>query len=140
MVANKKMPTKKSVPYGMITGCALSVVLTLMGAFGIAIMLGKEVIYGASVDYAVMAVTAIAAFCGSLLAVRMAGKGILLAAMGTGIMYMAILLCCNALFFDGQYNGVGTRMAAAAIGCGCVLIIKLKKKSGNQTYRKYRIR
>ena len=140
MPVDRKRLIRKSVPLGIVAGSGLGVAITLIGAFGIALLLENGTVQEMGEKNTVMLLSALSAFAGSLTAIRMAGKWVLPIALGTGAAYMIIMLCCTALFFGGQYSDVGTRLLAITAGSGCALLTKMRKKSAGSVRKKYRIR
>lgn len=139
-MSGRKILNRKNTPMSIIVGCVLSVGVSLVGTLGIALLLENDVLQETGIKNAVMLLSALSVFVGSLIATRMAGKRVLPIALGTGAAYMTVMLCCTALFFEGQYSNIWARLLVIAAGTGCALIVKLKKKPSVTPHKKYRIR
>ena len=140
MAVGKKILNKKSIPISVVLGSTLSMAITLAGALGIALILEREMIQEAGENYAVIILPALAAFCGGMTATQAAGRNLLPIAMGTGGLYLVLLLCCNALFFDGRFADVGLRFLTVTAGSSGALLVRMKKNGGKPARKKYKIR
>ena len=119
MIKNVK-PTGRamSMPGGLALGAAFSMGITLAGC----LLLAKFVHYGSikpdSIGYGILVLLLIASFLGAVLAQGKIKRRIWLVCMLSGILYFTILLSITALFFGGQYYGVG--VTGLLVMCGAM--------------------
>ncbi len=108
MNQTRKAVTKgASLPGGLLLGGGASLITTLI----LSVIGGKMVDGGVlsqnSMGYVAMAVIFIAAFTGSVIAMnRMKEKRLMVSTLSAGVYYL-LLLGMTALFFGGQYKGLG---------------------------------
>lgn len=117
-----------SLPAGLGVGLLISLVITVAGAAITAWLIASEKIGEGSSGYAVMLILALAAGLGALGAVYFVKKQRLQVCMLTGVSYYLSLLAMTALFFGGQYQGMGVS-AIVVLGI-CTLIAFLPTKNG----------
>lgn len=128
MSAKKKMSgTAFSIPVGLGFSLLTSLGITLFGAAVIAWMLNGEKMGEGSIGYASMVILALAAGFGAFTGVRTIKKLRLQVCMMSGGIYLLTLLAITALFFGGQYQGIGA--CALIILAVCAVIAFLP--SGN---------
>ena len=125
-----------SMPAGIGIGLGVGLVLTLLGAVALAFMLAGEKLSLDAMGYGVMVVLFIGAFAASIVAMWCIKHRKMQVSLITAGAYLLILLAMNALFFGGQYEGVGATVlvvgiagtAAAFIGSGGVKHAKPGRK------------
>lgn len=127
----KKEINHKSTVSAFVTGVLVSVAVLLAGAAVLTTMIINESIDLSSSAIVVYAVTMVAVFLGSFMAVKIAREenriGI---AGGTALIDFAVLVCTNVLFFDSDFHGViGSLIATLA---GAVLTLLLTASRGKR--------
>lgn len=120
MGKNRNGSLVKSVAVGL--ACAIAATLALTWLF--AWLMQAEKIGEGQAGLCVAAILMIASSLGAMVAAGAAGRDRLLSCALSGLCYLIVLLSTNALFFGGQYAGVGvtvllimgTSLAAALLG------------------------
>lgn len=119
-----KTAKKVSIPVGLGLGWLAGVLVTLMAAvIATSLIAGEHAGEGVANTAAVAAVLC-ASFVGAMVAGGKIGNRRLLMCLASGGIYFVTLLCCNALFFDGSYQGllaaaltiIGSSMVAGLMG------------------------
>ena len=137
----KKEMDIPSVPRGVCIGVLVSLFITLIGAGVISWLLSGEKIPEGTQNYGVVLILLLssAAGAGTAIAVSKAKRLVVSLLVGGG--YYLILLACTALFFDGQYQGVGVTALVILAGCiGTVLAGQLPIKKPAASRHKYKNR
>jgi len=120
MTVNAKPTGRASaLPAGLAWGAMAALTVTLLGAFLTAKMIDLGVVEWSESGYCVMVIVPTAAWAGALTAAAKVKRRRLLVMLGTGASYMGMLLMITALFFGGQYSGVGE--TSLLILCGSLL-------------------
>ena len=128
--------TAMSVPAGLGIGLLVSLVITIAGSAVAAWMIASEKIGEGSSGYAVMVIQALAVGLGALSAVYLIKKQRLQVCMFTGVIYYLSLLAMTALFFGGQYQGMG--VSAIIVAGICTLVAFLPTKNGRASGKRKR--
>ena len=140
MTANHKVTgTAMSMPVGIAIGCAISVILTLLGAGAVAKLIAEEVLQESAVGYGAMAIILLATVCGAFIAIKKVKKRKLQVSMLVGVGYYVTLLAITALFFGGQYQGMGVTGLLVFAGAGAVILMESREKKSAK-FRKGRRR
>ena len=108
MVANRKVTgTASSIPAGLALGAAVSLAITLAGAWIFAYLIAGEILKESSIGYCAMAIILLASVVSAAVAVgRIKRRRVYICGL-SGLIYFGILLSMTALFFGGQYQAVG---------------------------------
>lgn len=124
----------RAVSYGITASCTCAI----LWAAVLAKLLDGEVIKMETVGYWAMAAHVTAVLAGGLFAAGRAGHRSVLAIGLTGAGYYICLLLVNALFFGGQFAGLGVTflLVAAAVGVGT---LTAGKGSAGTRHRRYKI-
>ena len=137
--AKKVKGTAVSIPIGVIQGviaslsitCGISVVLTWLA-------LGGKV-DEKTIGYFVMGTLLISAVLGTLLSILRIQRRRMFVSCVTGGVYYLVLLGSTAVFFGGNYQGVGVTGLVVLIGCLISGILGQKaNKHVPKRYKKYR--
>ena len=116
------------LPISIAVDTAVGMIGALSGAAVLATMIINGKIGENSMRYGCLAVLAVSAVLGSLIAALTASERKIIAATAVGASMFAVLISCTALFFGGQYSGIAvTLLLTVGIGL-CVGIISSKKK------------
>lgn len=113
-----------SIPVGLAMGLAASWIITIVMAIGITFLIAGERVGETFLAPAAVVTVLVATFAGALVAAKKADAGRLIVCLASGAIYFLSLLCCNALFFDGAYQGlvpalltvVGASLVAGLMG------------------------
>lgn len=134
----KATGTAPSILRAVVFGITASCVCAMLWATVLAKLLDGEVIKMETVGYWAMAAHVTAVLAGGLFAAGRAGH-LRTWTMGiTGAGYYICLLLVNALFFGGQFTGLGDTflLVAAAVGVGT---LAAGKGSAGTRHRRYKI-
>lgn len=140
MTVNKKVTgTASSMAGGLALGAAISLGVTLIGAWISAFLIAKETLAESSIGYCAMVIIFLGALVGSSVAIGRikTRRGYVCAA--SGAIYYGLLLSMTALFFGGQYTGMGVTALIVLAACGTVLLMGLKQGRGAAS-RRHKIR
>ena len=140
MTVNRKPTgTAVSIPAGLSAGALVSAGITIAGTLLTAKLIDSEVLLWNHCGYAVMAILMVSSWAGAMVCAGRIKRQRLLMCLASGGIYFSMLLLATALFFGGQYSGVGE--PALLIFCGCMLgsFVGLGGKKGRKG-RKIRLR
>lgn len=142
MVVNKKVTGKsKPMAVGLAVGCVFALILTLLGAALSANLVLSGKLQVQSIGYAAVVILLLASSMGSWISAIMIKRRWLVVCLGTGGSYYLMLLAITALFFGGQYQGMGVTAMLVLGGCGAVGLLGLKGERGaGKKTKKYRFR
>ena len=142
MKLKKKRSGKTTgIPMGLALGLLISMVVTLFGAAVIAKLVESEKIGESSIGYSAMAVLAIASAMGAWTAEGKIQRLRLQMCLLSGVCYYLALLSMTALFFGGQYSGMGVTALTVLLGSSAVALLNLLpekrkiKRPGKMAYR-----
>ena len=127
-----------SMPAGILLGAAISVLITLILSIITANFMTKEIIKDEQIGYIVMGILAVAAFYGCTVSAQTIKRQRLLVCALGGLSYFAFLLSMTALFFGGQYSGVGASMIVIAAGTAASVILGIPRRKSVIRMRKKR--
>lgn len=122
----------------VIKGTGVSVAWMLLCAMIIAKLIDSEVMQMEAVGYGSMAAHLSAVFLGSITAYRKAGNMGNGASCAVGGAYYTILLLANALFFGGQFKGLGVTLLLTVLAAGIAILTAGKWRRGRPR-RRYKI-
>lgn len=130
--------TAPSILRAAVFGTGTSCICAILWAALLAKLLDGEVIEMETVGYWAMAAHVTAVLAGGLFAAGRAGHRRVWAVGITGAGYYICLLLVNALFFGGQFTGLGVTflLVAAAVGAGT---LTAGKGSTGTRHRRYKI-
>lgn len=142
MVSNKKATGRAmSTPAGLAIGLAASISVTLLCAAMVTYLVLSENMSENTIGYWVMAILIVSSALGSLIASTMIKRRWMVMCLGAGGMYFLSLLAITALFFGGQYQGIGVTALMILSGSGAVGLLGLRQgKSSSFKHKKYRSR
>ncbi len=126
-----------SKPASIALGIAMSVGVTMLGSLVLAWFVSKETLPEENLKYAVMLVTIASSVIGGLVATARAKERKLLISVLSGVGYYIVLLACTALFFEGQYSGLGLTGLLVLLGSVIVGIFKNRGRTatGNRRHK-----
>ena len=137
MVKNRKPTgTASSIPAGIAFGVLISMIITLLGTAISAYLVHSESIRQESIGYASMAVLLVSGAVGALTAINRIKRMRLQMCLLSGACYFLVLLSVTALFFGGQYAGVGATGLTILIGCGSVAALSVLLEKKGSTHRR----
>ena len=140
MRVNRK-PTGRAVavPVGMGWGLLTSASITLLGCLVAAYLINREILSWNHSGYGVMAILLLSAWAGAAVSAGKIKRRRAVMCLGAGTAYFLMLMAVTALFFGGQYSGVGE--TGLMIFCGSMLgvLTGIWEKRGRNT-SKFRAR
>jgi len=137
MVTTKKRTgLTASLPKGLLVGLGISICVTVAGSALTAWFVIKETVPFDSVGWFAMGITLLSSLLGAWVAsAKIKTKTAAVCALSAGMYYLT-LLGMTALFFGGQYHGLGTTAIAVAVGSALALVIKNAGKMNTGSRRK----
>jgi hypothetical protein len=117
-----------SMPAGLAIGTGLSLLITLAGACVTAWLLSSEYIAVEQIGYGSLVTLITASAAGAWIASMLIKHRHLMVCVTTGGLYYASLIMITAVFFGGQYQGMGVTLLAILAGCGSVAIMKTRPR------------
>lgn len=140
MTTTKKVKgTAVSIPIGVTAGICTSLLITFASSAALTWLALEGKVSDRMVGYIVMGILLVASVIGALFsAVRIQRRWILVSLL-TGGLYYLILLVGTAVFFGGNYRGIGVTGVLVLVGsliAGCLGL----RSNGHRTkgYKKYR--
>lgn len=135
-MANRQKITGRasSIPAGLATGAAVSVMITGGLTMLLAWLLEKERISWEGAGYGIVVMIMLSAFLGALTACGRIRHQRLLVCLMSGSVYFGILLSITALFFGGQYQAVGVTALLIAGGCSCSALLVARQGRGKRRF------
>lgn len=133
MVVNKKV-TGKAVPMaaGLGIGLAVSMALTMIGGAVTANLILTEKIGEGAIGYGAILILLLSSAMGAWLAAVLIKSRWMVVCLGAGGSYYLTLLGITALFFGGQYQGMGVTALVILGGCGAVGLLGLRAGNGTR--------
>lgn len=140
MKINKRSTGKaKSMPAGLALGATGSVGITLvMSAVGAKLMDAGALKEG-TIGYIAMVILLAAAMIGAFISAGCIKRQRLLVCGLSGLVYYVILLSMTALFFGGQYQGMGVTALMVLCGSGLAALTEARQGRGVQQRGKRKI-
>lgn len=139
MVANRK-PTGRAVsmPAGLSMGALFAVIWTILGAVIVGKLVDSETIPESAIGYGSAVILLTASFGAAMVAFGRIKRQRALVCMAAGGIYFLLLLSVTALFFGGQYTGMGVTALLILAGSGTALLLGLNGGGGkrHRTYKK----
>ena len=124
----KKLTTERTIiPLGLGIGLLISMLLTIAGTAVCAWLILAERIGESSIGLFATIMVILASAAGAFAAAYIVKKLRLPMCLLSGLCYFVTLLCTTALFFGGQFQGIG--IGALAVLAGCVPIAFLPTKN-----------
>lgn len=137
MVVNRKVTgTAMAMPAGVALGTGLSMMVTVLGSMVVAGLVNSEAIPENAIGYGSMVILLAASALGAWLTVKRVKHRRMLVCALTGAAYYLCLLACTALFFGGQYSGMGVTAIVVLAGCLSVGLLGLNKGNGASARRR----
>lgn len=116
------------IPVGIAVGDLVSLIISIAGAAVSAWLVSSEKIGEGGIGYAAIIVVALAAAGGAWISTLLIKRLRLQMCLLSGGCYFLTLLAMTALFFGGQYQGIG--VIGIVILCGCAIVAFIPGKNG----------
>ena len=137
MVANGKITGRAwSIPAGLAAGWGCSMAVTILLTAAVAYMLSSEKLTIEMTGYGSMITLVAAAATGAQISWRLIRHRRAMVCMLSGVCYFLSLMAITALFFGGQYSGVGVTAILVFGSAGGVTLLGLKENSSSRNHRK----
>ena len=142
MVANQKVTGKAvSFPAGVAIGLAISWSLTLIMAAMTAYLEGRGILGYDAVGYCLMLTLLLSSLAGALTAARKVKRIRFGVCMASALCYFLTLMVLTALFFGGQYSGIGVTGLVILGGAAAASFLgRSGKRSTSVRIKKYKNR
>lgn len=138
MVVNRKVTgTASTMPVGFALGLLCSLGITCGGAGIWALLAGRETLGENTVGFCAMVLILLSAVAGPAVAVGRIKRRRVFVCGISGILYFGTLLSMTALFFGGQYQGIGVTALLVLAGSTLVAMLGLRQER-SASYRKRR--
>ena len=138
MTVNQKVTgTAVSMPAGIALGCAVSLLITIAGSGLVAKLISDEIMPQTAIGYGAMIILLAASTIGASISAWKIKRLRLQVCLLSGVAYYAALLCITALFFGGQYQGMGVTALVVLAGTGVAILLSTREKK-TRKYRKGR--
>lgn len=121
-----------SMPAGLSIGTSICMVLTLLMSLILSKLVSTERMEWSQIGYGIMGMLLIASIAGGKAACTIVRRRKLLVCASISILYWLSLLMVTALFFGGQYSGMGVTGLVILCGDGLVCIYELRREGGGK--------
>lgn len=139
MVTERKATGRaSSMPGGLAIGALVSMGITLVMASAIAWLVDKGKLPLTGIGYGAMVTLFLGAAAGALVASGKIKRMRMQVCLLAGLIYFLLLLSMTALFFGGQYHGIGVTAAVVAGGAVTAILPGLRQSRGGK--KRYRTR
>lgn len=139
MVVNRKPTgTAKSMPYGLLMGWLVSLVLTVLACGILAWLILEEKAGWEAMGYGAMMTLPAAAYLGSAVACKLIMSRKLLVCILSGVIYLCSLTAITALLFGGGIEGIWLTGMLTAGGSGTAALVHCAEKRDRRRGRKKR--
>lgn len=140
MVVNKKVTGRAaSMPGGLALGSGIAMVLTILLAIITAKLVDAGTVGEGSIGYMALGILLLSSGSGAAVAAAKIKRRRLLVCMGAGAVYYGLLLALTALFFGGQYTGMGVTALVVAGGAATVCFAGMGQGRGGEKRRFARV-
>ena len=133
MIVNQKVTGRiSSVPAGIAIGEGVSMILTVIGALVTAMLVDRGMIPEERIGYGSLLTLLVASVTGAIVSWKRIRHRRMMVCMIHSVGYYLLLLSITALFFGGQYEGMGVTALVVLAGGLCVALMGLKgERKGN---------
>ena len=121
-----------SIPGGLALSAAVSLGVTLILSAVVAKMVDAELMGEGAIGYGSLVTLLTASISGAAFAAMKIKRQRLMVCLLSGLVYYITLLGITALFFGGQYQGMGITALVIAGGCGTVILMGMKQGKGKE--------
>ena len=140
MTVNRKVTGKAaSVPSGLAVSAAISMLITLIIVAIGAYMISNGILPQEQIGYCSMTALLAGSMAGSIMAARKIKHQKLVTGLLSGAIYYLILLAITALFFGGQYQGMGVTLLLVMGGSAIGAILANRKPKMRTPYGRKKI-
>lgn len=142
MVRNRKVSGRAvTAPVGLLMGVGTSLLVTLSISAWIANLVLNEKLAEVWIGYGATATILVSSWIGALISAATIKRRWAMICGVNGVIYFLALLSITALFFGGQYEGMGVTLLLVLCGTGVAVLMGAKRGVGQgRKKRKYRVR
>ena len=136
-VQHKATGRASSIPTGLATGAAVSILVTAVVCMIGGWMISKEMIGQEQIGYCSITALLASAFLGGMAAWKKVQRKKLLISLASGGIYFVILAAFTIVFFDGKFQGLGVTLITILLGATIpILLTNERAKSRGGKWRK----
>lgn len=128
-----------SMPVGILIGTGISLLLTFLIAVLLSKLVSSEKVEWNQIGYGILITLLIASIAGGKTACSVIRRRKLLVCASVSVLFWLLLAMATALFFGGQYDGIGVT-AMIILGGNCLVYIHELKKEGGRKSKNHRNR
>lgn len=140
MVSNRKATGRaSSMPGGLALGALAGMGITLIAAGLVAWLVDRGTMATEGIGYVAMVILTVSSFAGAMLACLKIKRLRLQVCLMSGGIYYLILLGMTALFFGGQYRGMGVTALMVFCGCGLAVLAGFRQGRGGKNRRRVKL-
>lgn len=131
--------TKKavSIPVGLAMGLGISWAVTILLTVIFAFLMLTEKIKITMLSPTAVGIVMFASFAGAMTAAKKIDAHRLMICLASGGVYYISLVCCNALFFDGAYQGLIPALLLLIGSCLLAGVLGMRQKEQKFKGRKW---
>lgn len=123
MVRSRKVTgTAASMGAGLALGAVVSMAVTIVLSLVTAKLVDSGTLAESAIGYAAIGILLLSSILGASTAIGRIKRQRLVVCLAAGGIYYGLLLSMTALFFGGQYTGMGVTALVVAGGCGAVIL------------------
>ena len=124
-----------SLPAGVLTGALVALLWTLATSGILAWMILDGMLKQETVGYGSMVILLSGSILGAMTAKRKVKRQLLLTALFSGLVYLLMLVSITALFFGGQYSGMGVTALLVLGGSTVAALLGAGERKGVRAKR-----
>lgn len=124
-----------SMPAGLAVGAIFAIIWTVTGAMIVALLVSGETLPETAIGYGALIILLTASFGAAQISFHKIKHRRALVCLLSGVIYLSMLIGMNALFFGGQYTGVGVTALAILGGVGTAILTGLRQGRGGRSRR-----
>ena len=129
MTLNQKVTGRAaSIPAGLAIAGVISMLVTMLVVVLGGVLVSSEIIAYEHIGYCSMMALLVGSAVAAITAVNRIKHQKMLVCILSGVVYYMILLSVTALFFGGQYRGMGVTLLMVMGGCALGAIISNREK------------
>ena len=117
-----------TMPAGIAVGCGGAALVTAAGSALVAKLISDEVLVDTAIGYGAMLIVLLASALGAAVSAAKVKRRRLQVCLLSGLVYYGMLLGMTALFFGGQYQGMGVTALLVLAGTGTVILLGTREK------------
>ena len=125
-----------SMPAGLVTGLFISLVTTVILSAFLAKLVSTEKLEWGNIGYGIMVILLLTSVIGSKATCVMIKRRRLIGCFLAGLLYWLSLIMITALFFGGQYDGMGVTGFIVLCGSAVVCLLESKGDRGRNSNRR----